>query len=310
MINFRFHLVSLVAVFLALALGVVVGSTVIDRAIVDGLRSRIDHVEKKANDQRKENGDLKKELSRVTAYADQASPYTVERRLADVAVSVLAVRGVNGDSVRATMATLRQAGARASGVVWLEPRWALKDEADRQRLRQALGSNEVTPEGLRAAGLRALTERLVAGGVGGGGAAGDALVALRDAGFVSLDGAGTPDPDPGAYPGPNVRVVVIDSADGQVPAPELSLPMIRDLAVAGVPVVSGEAPTDPAAALVSVPLVQGDAALARQVPSVDDLDVVEGRVALVLVLQRGAKGLGHYGRGPGASRQLPEPPAP
>ena len=42
MINFRFHIVSLIAVFLALALGVVMGSTVIDRAIVDGLHDRID----------------------------------------------------------------------------------------------------------------------------------------------------------------------------------------------------------------------------------------------------------------------------
>ena len=31
MINFRFHVVSIVAVFLALALGVVMGSTVVDR---------------------------------------------------------------------------------------------------------------------------------------------------------------------------------------------------------------------------------------------------------------------------------------
>ena len=48
MINFRFHLVSLIAVFLALALGVVMGSTVIDRAVVNGLENRIKHVENKA----------------------------------------------------------------------------------------------------------------------------------------------------------------------------------------------------------------------------------------------------------------------
>ena len=36
MINFRFHLVSLIAVFLALALGVVMGATVIDRATSTG----------------------------------------------------------------------------------------------------------------------------------------------------------------------------------------------------------------------------------------------------------------------------------
>ena len=45
MINFRFHLVSLVAVFLALGLGILVGSTVIDQGIVNRLDSEINHVQ-------------------------------------------------------------------------------------------------------------------------------------------------------------------------------------------------------------------------------------------------------------------------
>ena len=40
MISFRFHVVSITAVFLAIAIGVVVGSTYVDRAIVDTLRNR------------------------------------------------------------------------------------------------------------------------------------------------------------------------------------------------------------------------------------------------------------------------------
>ena len=42
MINFRFHVVSLIAIFLALALGVVIGAGVIDRGVVDTLNSRLD----------------------------------------------------------------------------------------------------------------------------------------------------------------------------------------------------------------------------------------------------------------------------
>ena len=41
MINFRFHLVSLIAIFLALALGVVIGAGVIDRGVVDTLDNRL-----------------------------------------------------------------------------------------------------------------------------------------------------------------------------------------------------------------------------------------------------------------------------
>ena len=42
MINFRFHVVSLIAIFLALALGVVIGAGVIDRGVVDALDNRLD----------------------------------------------------------------------------------------------------------------------------------------------------------------------------------------------------------------------------------------------------------------------------
>ena len=41
-INFRFHLVSLVAVFLAIGVGVAMGASFLDRATVDTLRSRVD----------------------------------------------------------------------------------------------------------------------------------------------------------------------------------------------------------------------------------------------------------------------------
>ena len=50
MISFRFHVVSITAVFLAIAIGVVVGTTYVDGAVVDGLRNRIDTVEKNLDD--------------------------------------------------------------------------------------------------------------------------------------------------------------------------------------------------------------------------------------------------------------------
>ena len=52
MISFRFHVVSITAVFLAIAIGVVVGSTYVDRAIVESLQNRIDSVSSNL-DQRK-----------------------------------------------------------------------------------------------------------------------------------------------------------------------------------------------------------------------------------------------------------------
>ena len=57
MINIRYHVISLVAVFLALAIGVVAGSTVVQRSVVDNLKSTQGHIEKNLDDLEAKNAD-------------------------------------------------------------------------------------------------------------------------------------------------------------------------------------------------------------------------------------------------------------
>jgi len=120
MINFRFHLVSLIAVFLALALGVVMGATVIDQAIVDSLNTRIDDVRNEANAQRSENSDLRRELDRLRSYVEGTDDFAVAGRLDGVPVAVMALRNVDGDTVNRAVELAQVAGAAAPGVLWLE----------------------------------------------------------------------------------------------------------------------------------------------------------------------------------------------
>ena len=44
MINFRYHVVSLTAVFLALAVGLVLGSTVLNGPMLDALENRVNNL--------------------------------------------------------------------------------------------------------------------------------------------------------------------------------------------------------------------------------------------------------------------------
>ena len=81
MINFRFHVVSLIAIFLALALGVVIGAGVIDRGVVDTLNSRLDRVEAKSdriqsenNKLSTENGQLSQAIARDAALRGERAP--------------------------------------------------------------------------------------------------------------------------------------------------------------------------------------------------------------------------------------------
>ena len=55
MINLRYHVVSLVAVFLALGIGVIMGATVIDRVTVDQVRNQLKSVERSVGQTRRDN---------------------------------------------------------------------------------------------------------------------------------------------------------------------------------------------------------------------------------------------------------------
>ena len=71
MINFRFHLVSLIAVFLAVGLGILVGSTVVDQVIVDRLDHEIRSVSHESNQLKSDNSQLKDEVSKLNDFLQQ-----------------------------------------------------------------------------------------------------------------------------------------------------------------------------------------------------------------------------------------------
>ena len=72
MISFRYHLVSIVAVFLALALGVVMGTTVVKQGVIDELRSRTDSALKTTHTLQQQVKELNDELKTLTTFSSQA----------------------------------------------------------------------------------------------------------------------------------------------------------------------------------------------------------------------------------------------
>jgi hypothetical protein len=312
MINFRFHLVSLIAVFLALALGIVMGSTVIDQAIVDGLRATLKRVEDRSDETRDENRALAARVARLEAHALDLGPFTVDGRLSGVRSVVVAVRGVDEDVIADLQALMRDADAISPVVVWLEPAWTLDDPTERDALRGAVGAVAST-ERLRATASSALAGRLADSVRAEGDGEEptdprpDALVALVDAGFVAVDGM---DRDAlGAFPDGPTRVVVVGGPGAAFDASDL----VGDLAAAFVetatPTVACEVGTadDSPQRGESLAAVRDDESLAGAVSTVDDLDLPEGLVAVVLALEALGDGtIGHYGYGEGASGPLPE----
>ena len=187
MINFRFHIVSLIAVFLALAVGIVMGSTVINTAIVDQLRREIKRVEKSADDQRAENNQLRDERDRLQSFVDDSARSSVTDSLKDRPVTTMALRGVDDDTVKKQVALLQDAGSTTEGIVWLEDAWDLSTPDQVTALRQATGSTAKGNAALRLDAERALAQRLTTGVVPG---QPDVLPALIQKGFVTLEPVG------------------------------------------------------------------------------------------------------------------------
>jgi len=309
MINFRFHIASLIAVFLALAVGVVMGSTLIDRAIVDGLHNQIDKVERRADSQRAENARLQGEVQRLQAFVDTVAPWAVSGTMSNP-VALLAERGIDADQVKAQVELLRRGGGTTTGILWLEPSWNLTDDQQTEVLRRAVGSTARTRQGVRRDAIGALAARLVTGAPP---LQPDVLPALIDAHFVTFEGVGADaEPfTPGVYPGADARMQLLGGPAAQITVKSFARDFAQAFVGGGAPPVVGEvfAETEHGGARGEwLAPIRSDAQLAVSLSTVDDVDLTEGRIASVLALSQVPVGsFGAYGYGTGAKQPLPEP---
>lgn len=237
MISFRFHIISLVAVFLAVALGVVVGSTYVDRAVVTSLENRIDTVSGNLDERLADNDRLSGELDRMEAFAAASAPFAVSGRLVDVPVVVLAERGVDDGQVEEVVRLLDNSGAFAPGILWFEPKWALSSPADREQLGDALGVDAVSPSGRRASAWRLVVDELVEGASAPDGET-DAGDESDTAGSTTLPGE-APSPD-GSLPGEGpADAPGGEGAEPTVRAPAPSLESLIELGFLSFQAVGG-----------------------------------------------------------------------
>lgn len=302
MINFRFHLVSLIAVFLALALGIVIGSTLIDRAIVDALRNRIDTVEGNLDDRVAAIDELRSEGDRQQEYIEGSAPYALQGRLPEVPVAVVAADGVEGDVVTDAVEALRQAGASVPGILWLTDAWTLESDEGTQALATALAAGSTSSDGLRELGLRAIANEIGAGG------ATPVVDSLIEVGFLEVAAVGDVVPDMALLTAEGTRVVIVDGPGSSLDGFEWSEPLIGELTAVARPTVLAQIadPDDDTDGAERVAFVRDDENLSAAVSTVDDLGLLEGRVATALALEALGEGrAGHYGYGPGAESAVP-----
>jgi Copper transport outer membrane protein, MctB len=119
LIDFRYHLVSIVAVFLALAIGIVVGSTALQGRVVNAL-NRASKAEVKHNGQlRAQNKVLTRQLAAEDLFARTASGYLLGHLLDGERVVLVTAPGADSQTVSGVTSALRTAGATVTGQVSL-----------------------------------------------------------------------------------------------------------------------------------------------------------------------------------------------
>ena len=336
MINFRYHLVSLVAVFLALGVGIVMGSTVIDQTIVEGLRGTIDRVEQRADADRKEARLSREERDDAREALAQTVPVLLEHRLDRVPVVVVTGPDSESGPVNETVDMIRAAGGVVPAIVRIESNWDPASEGMEDRLAKALGGSAPKGSDLRTLGVRAFTERLrrlpaQPGGTPGSVApqsVGDLLDRFRSEGLISLRTDGGGGFDLANYPASDARFLVVDGAapnneepvvkepnrtpSGDSATPEsIILVVARALADLDANLVvastSREISREQQVSLTVAVRSIREGELRATVSTVDTIELLESRAAVVLALEDlASRAIGHYGVGKGAQRRVPK----
>jgi len=306
MVSFRFHLVSLVAVFIALGIGIGMGATVIDKATVDLLHRQLENVRNEVTASNQRSDALQRQLDRASAYENRADDYVLAGKLTNVRILVVGVRGIDEGPVDSLRDSLHSSGADVSGVVWVTSKVRLDDARAVARLQADLAAATTDPVQLRQL-LVAKLNALLAGSVSP-----STVKPLFDDGFLDWEGdAAGSDWTDVAFDGS--RVVAVSGYNASVPNDQIAIPLVRLLAAQParrvIAVESGRDPdqrTSGERAVFLGPL-RTDATLSGRISTVDDLELPAGRVAAVLSLVQLSSGkTGDYGVGSSVSGILPK----
>lgn len=317
MISLRQHLFSLIAVFVALAIGIAAGSTVVRGPLLDSTRARLESAEEVIAAERAENEALSAEVAQLDGWAVDGPEQLLDDALVDRAVLLVVAGDADGDVVAGMVRSVRSAGGTMLGEVRIDP--AVFDPETEARLAGALDDVAADADVATSFGQE-LARRLavVVDGVAEATAPvvatellGEAFGDLEDQGLVDLletDRSGIDSErldvvlltdrnltnDPTRVLTPLLEIADRDSQVGVVVVAEVG----RVLEGNDVPVPS------------FVALIRDDGRLRDEVATVDNAETFLGWIAAVLAIGDVLRGeIGHFGFRDGADRSLP-PAAP
>jgi Copper transport outer membrane protein, MctB len=310
LISFRQHLVTIVAIFLALGIGVLMGTTVVKQGLIGQLKKSAERQATAAQSLRKQVAQLETQIRTQGRFISAVEPMLVKDQLSGTSVVIVTIDGVDPSAVDGVRTALEDSGASVVAVVVATTRMALTDPNARQQLSTVLGTSTATAAPARLAGLaaEALGARLADGQEASG--ASDLIAQLTADRFLAIRSGTTSDP---TQIGGTTQSVVVLAGNAGAPAsfdPRSFLtPLLTSVLAADPsrPVVAAETTGSLSPYLASV---RADQTLDSHLVTVDDADTVAGQVAVVLGLhdlQLSPGDGGDYGVSCGSCQPVPSP---
>ncbi|MET7335463.1 copper transporter [Nonomuraea sp. NPDC005650] len=310
MIDFRYHLVSIVAIFLALAVGIVLGTTLLQEPAVKSAQEVAAQLTKSKEELRTQLDALQGRESGNDALITALTPDLVAGDLTGQRVLLVETPGSSSTVREAAQQVLTQAGAEITGRVtltekFLDPKGTGVLDGLVNQLKPAnmvfpatatswdraatlLSAAFVTPDQAQANTPNPATA--------------DVVSSFETGGLLSIDG----DPIKRATlavmlaPEKPYEGETADVQSGALVSVAGGLDLAGKGTVLAGAVATPAAPGDPIGAL------RDDGDVSKRVSSVDTADMPAGRIAIVYSLREQLNGrAGQYGIGKGASAMLP-----
>ena len=308
MISLRYHIISIAAVFLALALGVVLGSTAISDRLLSGLSSNRAELSRQVSDLQTERNGLRARLTDADVFGAAVGPRVVSGALRGRTVVLVTTADANPADRDALTGLITSAGGAVTGELQLTE--AFTDPSRSDQLSELC--TRLLPAGLRlptasdagtlSGGL--LGSLLLINPQNGKAQATTAettavLAGLGDGGFVRV----------GPQVQPAQLVVVLTGGASRANSSGDRAGILARFATqldrsGSGAVLAGR----PGSAEGNGPIgvVRADTAAASVLSTVDDVSTAAGRIVTVLALAEQAQGrAGRYGAGSNAQAVIP-----
>jgi Copper transport outer membrane protein, MctB len=302
MISFRYHLVSIIAVFLALALGIVIGTTALNGPITKDLRRQVNDAKKQRDTLATQVKTLQAQVGDANEFAGTFGAQLVTGSLTGKSIVLVSLPNVTSGMQDGVERQLTNAGAKVSGQVSITQDY-LDPAQGNGIINLATGADH--PLGWTAPPTSdpgTIGGSLLAYALVGKGQKTDTTQVLS--GFAALHMI-----TPSSTFTPSTEVVVLTS--GSLPVKNTGggdeLDLVSGLVSSGAHVVvGGDSSSATQGGLIA--LVRANSSQRAVVSTVDDADTSLGQVCAPLVLAATTKGdVGQYGTGQGADALFPAP---